>query len=291
MVAHIEPIADLLAITINGERFACECVVNDERDEFFGKMVRAVVVGAICREDGEPVGVMVGADEVVAGGFAGGIGAIGLVSVGFLESRVLGRERTIDLVGGHMQKAKCRLIVFAKAPPVSACGLKKMESSNNVGLDKLSGAMNRAVHMRLGGEVHNSARLVLGEDFVDEDAIADIPSNKDVARIGLKRSEILQVAGVSKFVEIDDGCGFRLDPVENEVRADKTGTAGDEDGVFHKFRKHEISRIYTKGRGGGAAVAGSCPAAVSSNGWLVKSKSWEAPSLNLQAFLFVAIGG
>ena len=147
-----------------------------------------------------------------------------------------------------MQEAESRLILFAKAPPVGACGLKKMESPNNVGLDKLAGAMNRAVHMRLGGEVHNSARLVLGEDFVDEDAIADIPSNKDVARIGLKRSEILQVAGVGELVEIDDGCGLRLDPVENEVGADKTGTAGDEDGVFHKFRKHEFSRIYTNGK-------------------------------------------
>ena len=88
--------------------------------------------------------------------------------------------------------------------------------------------------MRLSGEIHNSTRLVLGKDFADKGAVADIASDKGVARIATKRSEILWVAGVSELVKIDDGCGFNIDPIENEVGPDETGTASDEDGVFHK---------------------------------------------------------
>ena len=71
--------------------------------------------------------------------------------------------------------------------------------------------------MRLGGEIHNGTRLVLGEDFVEKGTVADIASHKDVAGSSHEWSEILWVAGVSELVKIDDGCGLHIDPVENEV--------------------------------------------------------------------------
>ena len=94
--------------------------------------------------------------------------------------------------------------------------------------------------MRLGGEVHNGTRLVLGEDFVEKGAVADIASNKDVAGITFKRSKILRVSRVGELVEIDNGGGLRLEPIKDEVGADETRAAGDENGVFHKFRNHGL---------------------------------------------------
>jgi len=43
---------------------------------------------------------------MVGCGLAGGVGAVGLLGVGFLEGWVIGLERAIDLIGRDMQEAK-----------------------------------------------------------------------------------------------------------------------------------------------------------------------------------------
>ena len=106
MVADIEPVADLLAVAVDGQRLSSEGVVDNERDEFLGKMVGTVVLRAICGEDGQSVGVVIGAHQMVRSGLAGGIGAVRLVGVGFAEGRVVRREGAVNLIGGHMQEAE-----------------------------------------------------------------------------------------------------------------------------------------------------------------------------------------
>jgi len=133
---------------------------------------------------------------MIRGGLAGGIGAIRLVGVRFLESRVLGRERTIDLIRGDMEEAEVFLICPTQSSPVGASCLKELKGANDVCLDKLAGAVNRAIHMRLGGKVHHGLRFVLGEQAIDESRVTYIASNEDMAWISLKRGEILKVASV-----------------------------------------------------------------------------------------------
>jgi len=60
-----------------------------------------------------------------------------------------------------MQKTKLRLRLTRKPAPVLAHRLKQLKRSDNVRLDKVVRAKNRAVHMRLRREVDDSARLVL----------------------------------------------------------------------------------------------------------------------------------
>ena len=60
--------------------------------------------------------MVIGADQVVRSGLAGGVGAVRLVGVGFLEGWVLGRERAVDLIGGDMQEAKVFLSSFDRLP-------------------------------------------------------------------------------------------------------------------------------------------------------------------------------
>jgi hypothetical protein len=102
VVAHIEPITNLLTIAINRKWLAGEGVVNDERNKLLRKMVWAVVVRAICREDWETVCVMVSTDKVVRGGFARGIRTIRFVGIGFLESGILRLEGTINFICRNM---------------------------------------------------------------------------------------------------------------------------------------------------------------------------------------------
>ena len=74
MVFDVEPVADLLAVAVNGERFPLEGVEDHQRDQFFGKVIRAVIVGAVGRDRGQMISVLKGADDVVAGGLGGGVG-------------------------------------------------------------------------------------------------------------------------------------------------------------------------------------------------------------------------
>ena len=85
MVFDIEPVADLLAVAVDGQRLAGQRVEDDQRDELFREVVGAVVVGAVGGEHRQAVGVVPGAHQVVAGRLAGRIRAVGLVGVGLGE--------------------------------------------------------------------------------------------------------------------------------------------------------------------------------------------------------------
>ena len=47
VVFNVEPVADLLTITIDRERFAVQCIEDAERNELFREVIRPVVVRAI----------------------------------------------------------------------------------------------------------------------------------------------------------------------------------------------------------------------------------------------------
>ena len=87
MVLHVEPVAHVLALAIDGKGTAMADVVDEEGDELLGELEGAVVVGAVRDDGGHAVGVVEGTHEVVAAGLGSRIGAVGLV----LE--VLGEER------------------------------------------------------------------------------------------------------------------------------------------------------------------------------------------------------
>ena len=88
VVFYVEPVADLAAVAVYGQGAAGQGVEDDVGDEFFGEVAGAVVVGAVGDEGRQAVGALPGAHEVVAGCFAGGIGAGRGVGGGFGEEAV-----------------------------------------------------------------------------------------------------------------------------------------------------------------------------------------------------------
>ena len=66
MVFHIEPVAYVLALAIDREGLAVTDIVDEERDELLGELVRAVVVGAIGDYGRHSIGVVIGTNEMVA---------------------------------------------------------------------------------------------------------------------------------------------------------------------------------------------------------------------------------
>src|SRR5581483_11061173 len=101
-------------------------------DEFFGELERAVVVGAVGGDDWQAVGVVVGADEQIAGGLARGVRGIWGVRCGFCK-KASRAEAAIDLIGGDMMEA----MVQVAGRPKGARGFQNIECANNIRVDEI----------------------------------------------------------------------------------------------------------------------------------------------------------
>ncbi len=79
VVLHVKPVADILSLSVDRKRFAVTDIVDKQWDELLRELERAVVVRAVGNHRRQPVGVVEGADEVVAGGLRRAVGAVGLI--------------------------------------------------------------------------------------------------------------------------------------------------------------------------------------------------------------------
>ena len=231
MVLHVQPVAHLHAVPVHGQGFARQRVDDHQRDQLLGKMVGAVVVAAVGGEHRQTVGVVPGAHQVVAGGLAGAVRAVGLVAVRLGKRRLARSQAAVDLVGGDVQKAKRRLGLGRQAFPIAAHRVQQMEGADDVGLDEFARAVNAAVHMALGGKVDHRARLVLGQQARDQGRVADVALNEVVAGIGLEAGQRLGIARVGQLVQIENRLVTLREPVEDEIGADEARAASDENHV------------------------------------------------------------
>src|SRR3546814_12433488 len=74
------------SLAIDWQRPALQRRKDHQRDQLLGKLVGAVVVGAVAGDNRKPVGMVPGAHEVVGGRLAGRVGRVRLVG------RLLGEE-------------------------------------------------------------------------------------------------------------------------------------------------------------------------------------------------------
>ena len=228
MVFDEEPVADVVALAVDGELLAVEGVEDDERDELLGEVVGAVVVGAVAEEDGESEGVSPGADEVVAGGLAGGVWGLGVVG-GCLGEESVGAEGAVDLVGGDVLEAEGLAAVVGEVAPVVEGALEEVGGAEDVGADKAEGVVDRAVDMAFGGEVHDGVRLEVVEELSDALGVADVELCEAVEGGVLDFLEAFEVSGVGEFVEVADIGQAVADQMSDERRADKACAASHDD--------------------------------------------------------------
>ncbi len=156
-------------------------------------------------------------------------GLLGSYLFSSVKAGSVGRQRAVDLVGRHVQEAEGRLLLGRQRAPVAAHGFEQPEGAEHVGLDEVLGPVDGAVHVGFGREVDDGARLVLGQQAVDQRAVADVALHEDVVRIALERRQGLEVAGIGQLVEVDDGLVALREPVENEIGADEAGAPGYQD--------------------------------------------------------------
>ena len=136
-------------------------------------------------------------------------------------------------------KAEVCLLGPLKAAPVFQRGIQQAECADHVGLDKGPGPVDRSIDMAFGGEVHDRIDLFFAQQTKHHLAIEDIALDEPVVgRIG-DCPQAFRVARIGQLVEVDDPLAF-TDKQANHCRADKAGSAGDEDG-FHDDQPSKVN--------------------------------------------------
>src|SRR6185437_17054560 len=86
--------------------------------------------------------------------------AIGRVLGPLGKGRIIRPQRSVDLVGGDVQKTKCRFLFRGQSRPVSPRLFQQTERSIYVGANKIVRPMNRPINVALGGKMNNRARAM-----------------------------------------------------------------------------------------------------------------------------------
>ena len=225
MIANVQPVTNLTAIAINRQRFACERIGNDQRDELLGELQRSVIIRAIARYNGQAVGVMPGTHQMVGRGFRCRVRTVRRVGRGFGKRCIVRTQTAEHLVSGYVQKAKCGTPRISQASQIGTRRLQQAEGAVDISTNEIAGAVNRAIDMTFSGEMNDGAWPVLVEQRADECAVADIALHEDMPRVAGQRRKIGGVARISQLVQIEHRLITARQPIQHEVRADEAGTA------------------------------------------------------------------
>ena len=144
------------------------------------------------------------AEALLARGAANGVG-------GFLaQQRVVAADFIrmgqvpVHLVGGDVMEAKSRLAYLVQTIPIGTCRLKQHIGADDIGLDEVGGACDRAINVTLGGQVHHGIRLMGSKHPIQFDAAADVDLLERVTIAARDLSQGFQVACIGQLVEVDN---------------------------------------------------------------------------------------
>lgn len=200
VVAHVEPVAHLQPVAVDRQRLERERVADHQRDQLLGELPRAIIIGAVGREDRQAVCVVVGPHQVVGGGLAGAVGTVGLVTVGLSECRRARLERPIDLVGRDVEEAEVAPPRLRQTTPVGPHGFEEALRAQHVGLHEGLGALNGAVDVALGRKIEDGAGPVAREQLRHELRVRNVSAREHVTWVALEGREAVEVAGISERV-------------------------------------------------------------------------------------------
>ena len=112
-------------------------------------------------------------------------------------------------------------------PPVTQGGLEELEGAGDVGGDELPRAVDRAVDVRFGGQMHDRLRLGVSEGPAQGLGIADIGLDEGEAGLALQVGKGGQIAGVGELIDDRDVMSAR-DQEAGQIRPDEARAAGDQ---------------------------------------------------------------
>ena len=185
VVAHVEPVAHLQPVAVDRQRLKSEGVADHEWDQLLGELPWAIIIGAVGRENWQPVCVVVGPYQVVRGGLAGAVGAVGRVAVALGEGRRARLERPVDLVGRDVEEAEVATPRLWQPNPVGPHGLEEALSAQHVGLQEGLRSLDGAVDVALGRKIEDGAGPVAREQLRHEPRVRNVSAHERVTGVVL----------------------------------------------------------------------------------------------------------
>ncbi len=130
-------------------------------------------------------------------------------------------------------EAEGRLFCALKLLVVCPGGLQKLVSPHYIGAYELTRPVYRAVHMGLGGQMHNMTGTEAGKNLAQSGPVTDINAVKLVIRVLFNALQRFEIAGVGEFVNNADLVFALRQDMTRQSRTDKAGTAGNQNTLAH----------------------------------------------------------
>jgi hypothetical protein len=85
--------------------------------------------------------------------------------------------------------------------------------------------MDRAVDVALGGQMDESTNTMPVQQFMDQFGVANVASHEVMMRITRNLGKTGQIPSVGQLVQVNDAFGMSPKPAYDQVRANETRTA------------------------------------------------------------------
>ena len=220
VVLHVQPVANVLAVTVDRQRLVVQHVRDHERNQLLREMIRAVVVRTARNRHRHAERAVVRLHEQVSACLARRVRAGG-VNRGFLGEKQIGtvkRQIAVNLVSRNLMI------------PLNAVLTARVEQhlrAHDVGLQENGRIFNRAVNVALRCKVDNDFWLFLFENIVNCLAVGNIRLDKLEMWIVHHRRKRLHVACVRQRVHAQNiVLRVLFEHKMHKIAANKSGTAG-----------------------------------------------------------------
>ncbi len=137
----------------------------------------------------------------------------------------------ISLQGGafpHLSVHLVRRDLMVPLDPVLPRGLQQNVGAEHIGHDKASRLHQRAIHMRVSGEVDDGVNVMLSHHLVHLFCVANIPLLEGIAWIICHVSQVIQIPGIGQLIVYHDPIvGILPQNMMHEVAANEPSSASD----------------------------------------------------------------
>ena len=239
VILDIEPIAHVLATTINRQGAALADIVDKQRYKFLGELIRTVVIRAVADHRRQPECVVERANEVVARRLTCRVGRVGLVARRLGEG-ALSTQRTVNLIGRNVVEEVLRVV-----GPTLLSHLQQRQRTQHIGAREGKRIVNRAIDVALRRQMDHAVDCVALEDLAHGLDIANIDAFETVVCCLLDIAQIGGITRVGQRVEIDNQVvGISIDHQSHQMRTDESCAARDQNFTFHSlhFARFTFSR-------------------------------------------------
>ena len=184
VVGHVDPIADVAPIAIQGNRLIRERLGDDQWHQLLRMLVGAVVVAAARDNHRQAVGIRIGHGVELGTRLASAVGIARRQQRRLLETRnVLSRrQRAVNLVRADLQEDVIAIAAVRLLPIVTR---SREQGQNTLDIGAVEGkrVLERAVDMAFRRKVHHIIRAVFTKDSIERPLVADIGMHENVTRM------------------------------------------------------------------------------------------------------------